>query len=71
MTNPLDMPTGRQNRAAKKAGLTLAEWQAQQRAAQNGAPDLYFEAAGPDSGDNPHHHDVNMGGGGAHTQSAE
>ena len=26
MDNPLDMPLGRQNRAAKVAGMTLEEW---------------------------------------------
>lgn len=32
MTNPLDMPLGRQNRAARMAGVTLAEWRKQQMA---------------------------------------
>ena len=41
--NPLDMPTGRQNRAAKKAGLTLAEWRAQQKGAQE-VPEAVTEA---------------------------
>jgi hypothetical protein len=52
MTNPLDMPVGRQNRAAKKANLTLAEWRKQQQAAQAkpaDAPDMAFNTAGPDS----------------------
>ncbi len=48
MTNPLELPTGKQNRAAKKAGMTLAQWRDFQSGPQE-QPEMYFQCAGPDA----------------------